>query len=478
MPNKYEVAREWMGDPIVEWALLNTLGMLQGVEIPKNVNLLDDSEENRYVMSQTVRAYSVVSNTGINDQKRGRSPARSMPNWGLMGELIQNPISDIGTSIRPRSLIEYEQGNWKPQDMLCFLDVELFDKHNPAEALVNQLGTLRRIEPIFEIITKLLDRLNIPHMSTLTGRGYHFSFRVDGSSAAMDGLIDIGRSVEPEVLERHQFDHHRNKRQYPIHPTFEMAFRGATILQQFLALQIQRECRGTSLHVTFSDLGDRGIAIDNTTMLRHAGTAKIMVCPGFWIKPLVNPDKYGGEAIVNNTRLITRLPRGNSNVGQVNRIEDLVAARQKINRAKRLLEEFAVGVPDASQGMQKLIADYKKSELKKLQDQLDQHHQIDEQVRWNSTYRNYSGITQNYPAVTELIRYPNPALLQPESLRFFVNTLVDAGWQPIHIVGLLSAIYNDPNIQWGRGFERHDIKVRRAWGWVFIILSQALVNEV
>lgn len=128
--------------------------------------------------------------------------------------------------------------------------------------------------------------------------------------------------------------------------------------------------------------------------------------------------------------------------------------------------------------MQKLIADYKKSELKKLQDQLDQHHQIDEQVRWNSTYRNYSGITQNYPAVTELIRYPNPALLQPESLRFFVNTLVDAGWQPIHIVGLLSAIYNDPNIQWGRGFERHDIKVRRAWGWVFIILSQALVNEV
>lgn len=480
MPNRYELARDWMAHPVISRALIHVLGYPENEPLPESFSLLNDSSEIRAVLAQIPRAYLAVGNQSILERKHHRTPARSIDPVELISELQQMPISEVGMSIRPR---QYEFENeelihqeW-PQDIVLFLDIEMFDRTNPARVIVDQLSFFQQLEPVFTGISELFKEYGIAHTSVMTGRGYHFYFRVTGDSDAMRGLVHVGQNIEPSVLHKQATAQQYSKQEAPIPPAFEQAYKGATILQQYLARLIQKRLsdfqRESGISITFSDVGQFGVAIDNTSLGRHAGTGKVMVHPGFWLKPQVAPYKFGGESFVEQTPLITRLPRSHSDKGSEASIARMVEARLRFNKGISVVEDFEGNIPDASEAVEPLINMYLASDLYQLQQDLDRFNEIHPEADWPQTYRFYPGIKWDNPSLSHILDNPYPELLKPGALQYFINTLVDAGWSPIHIMGLLTALYTDPYIQWHDAFDRHDVKMRRAWGWVFIILSQA-----
>lgn len=478
MPNRYELASEWMADPAIGRALLHVLGYPESEPLPTSFSLLQNSQSNREILAQVPREYVAVSNQLIHERKQ-KSPARTIDPTQLLGELDYMPISEVAMSLRPRQQefenVELIQEEW-PQDMVMFLDIEMYDKVNPARVIVDQLSFFQQLEPVYDEISALFDENGIAHTSVMTGRGYHFYFRVTGNTRAMQRLVSIGQNIEPGVLHKQATAHLYSKQEAPIPPKFEQAYKGAIVFQQYLSRIIQKRLsqfqHEAKMPITFSDVGKLGVAIDNTTLLRHAGTGKVSVYPGFWVKPLINPQQYGGHYFVDKTPLITRLPRGHSFKGTEPSLERMIEARQKFDRGISVVNDFEGNIPDASEAILPLIENYVASSLYQLQQSMEDFSEIDPEHEWPQTYRNYSGIKVANPSIAHILEAPNPELLKPDALQYFITTLVDAGWPPIHIVGLLNAIYTDPHIQWQGNFDRHDVKMRRAWGWVFIILSQ------
>jgi hypothetical protein len=244
MANRYELARQWMAHPVVGRSLIQVLGYPEQEYLPEDFSILNDTAATQEILAQIPRAYLSIVNQAIFEQKQYKSPARTIDAVELPRELNQMPISEVGMSIRPRQT-EYEneeliEQEW-PHDIVMFLDIEMFDRTNPARVIIDQLGFFQQLEPVYAGISELFNAYDLPHTSVMTGRGYHFYWRIIGDSEAMQKLVHIGQHIEPEVLHKQATAQLYSKQAAPIPPAFEKAYKGATIIQQFLVRLIQKK---------------------------------------------------------------------------------------------------------------------------------------------------------------------------------------------------------------------------------------------
>lgn len=232
MSHKSEEARAWYGDPTVSKAALRLMGLDPSVVVPPTFSLVWDLPDHREVLAQLPQAYSVVSNPTIQWNKSGRSPARSIENDEIIQVLSEDPLADIGMSLRPkRQIVEKEHAH--PPEIVCFLDIEHFDNSDPGRVLADQLGVFRELEGVYRVAGEVLSSYQIPYLAATSVRGYHFYFRVSGNTMAMAGLQTIGSVIEPQVLYRHQHDHRYCKRPYPIETVVEQVFKGSCLCSSY-----------------------------------------------------------------------------------------------------------------------------------------------------------------------------------------------------------------------------------------------------
>lgn len=320
-----------------------------------------------------------------------------------------------------------------------------------------------------------LTEFSIPYMSSLTGRGYHHFSYVPSGTPAYALMLDIGSGVEQEVLQKQREAHLISKQPYVLPLAVERMYRASMFLQQYVFTKVMRSLDGHAgnLRLDVSDYSDVGVALDNTSLVRHAGTGKVFIPGSVYIKPLLDPSKFGGQDALDSTPLLLRILRANTAKSEIERnLGKLIMDRQNNHRGRANMEQFGGLIPDGSEGVEHLAREYLGSNLRQLQLALQDYSQLDPRNTWHDTYKNTEALLQQYPELRDILRYPNPKLLEPEALDYLINYLADKGWHPIHIVGLLAAHYEDQSFNFAEVMDRHNVPFRHAWAWVFMILSK------
>lgn len=473
-----ETPKDYYSNPVVSRAILEFLGC---TDLPESPSLLAGGD----FLGKASAEYLAVVNLAIRLEKSGKVPVRSIKPQELPSILGKDPATEIFQSLWQKDAPGQEDlplEERKPIRSLFVLDIEYYNKKFPGKAFVDQLGTFQLLEPAYQTVREILLSYGINHLAVMTGRGYHFISQIPFGSSVLDELIELGNLIEPPVAKFQKVVPARSKRDRPIPPKSELAYKGLSYLAHFIFTRSIRNARKRSqIPVEVSDLGEEGIAFDaTTTMVRHVGSAKIGVPGSIYVKPLIATEVIG-EEIVRRTRLLTRVVRavGDRELGS---IEELIQARQNYKLALFNLEKSGGEIPDGSVGIAMLIEDYERSGLRKLHKAIDEE-QGDPQEIWHRTYRNYSGIIEKNPDLAFIINKANPKLLEPDSLNYLIDTLFDrwGGRENIRIAGhvrtFLRAVYEDPKFHWGERFTRHESATRHASGWTAIILGKRFESE-
>jgi hypothetical protein len=116
-----------------------------------------------------------------------------------------------------------------------------------------------------------------------------------------------------------------------------------------------------------------------------------------------------------------------------------------------------VEIPDASLGMERLIAAYQASSLAAFHaDFLSQEH--DAPGLWPETYDS-TPLEMLPPCTRFILEHPNDLLLRPGCVQRVVRVLLSLGWHPRHIAGLVRSKYERDH-GWGDQWNGYDPATR------------------
>lgn len=445
--------------------------MVRGIEgdypdLEQGITKLSDSGNLHNALSHSLAAFVVVKGRSIEaavGKKQKRVPVtdlrfgtQTLQNYFIN---FENPPPEILQSFvgKPREKF----GRQWPSRVLFNIDMEI---HTPyAKAADDDLSLFNRLEPARKILEDALLSYGIPHTCIMTGRGYHFVTQVMGSSIFMDHLVDAGWKIEDSVKGMLDSNEMQDKLGFRMPHSAECAYKAITRLQQYLITKVIRRIRHAGQRVEISDRGGDCVVLDNTSQLRtsHSGNVAVVASPY---------EKF----YENGGRIMARLNRSHNRREWIF-INDGHHKRRYMDSTLRYLKHCVGYIPEGSDGLSRLLWDYKQSSLfNHLHNPMDHVHPEPPHT-WGYTYRahDYHYLKQWGIDVWQWTHDRNPVqnLLNPEILNGFIFALDRHGWHPRHIAGLLRSIYEDSRFNWG-GFFFADNAERHANGWVEIILGQ------
>ncbi|MBU4310371.1 hypothetical protein KKD34_02170, partial [bacterium] len=92
---------------------------------------------------------------------------------------------------------------WDKKSTLAILDIEYFNLDSLAGLYTDQLGSFRKMEPIYSTIERVLEEYQIPHVNNTTTSGYHFVSRIPFTSPVHRELEEIGY-LNPTLKEKYR----------------------------------------------------------------------------------------------------------------------------------------------------------------------------------------------------------------------------------------------------------------------------------
>jgi len=350
---------------------------------------------------------------------------------------------------------EVSRSLWDRRSLVVDLDMEYVNFDFPGEAYLNPERSFGLQRPVVRAVRHLLAEHGIRPLHVLTGRGHHFLWQVDMRSLAFRRLSRLGRV--PDSL------HHRYARPHPpgaMAVPFEVgrAFAGLGLVMEHLGHRIRdlaepesaipvelaelstnRPARGRELVVVdLSEYGDglslRHVAIPFTRYLkpyRNRGVVGAHVSrwvPMTWVIP--SPDGPEPEAL---------------------------GVMRSETRVVQLARSARTEIPDQASGMADLVASYEASPLARAHD-LFYSAEHDPPTQWHRTYDRTS-LESLPPCARRILERPNDLLLRPGGILKVVRALLDLGWHPRHIAGLVRSKYERDH-GWGFRWFRDDASAR------------------
>lgn len=397
--------------------------------------------------------------------------ARPIASAALEDEIAaQQGLLDLSTSLWHK---DDRQRPGYPRRALLVWDIDWFGP-DAAAPFQEPCRVLRQVEPVLQVLEAALAAYGIAHITVVTGKGAHLVTAIPAHSPVMDELIRIGNVIEPTVLAKQAAGHSpwAALDGRPVPPASELSFKGAVRLQQFLITrQIGHARQATNLPVEISDIGQEGIALDNTAATGTVNTRTISVLGSIY-KPQKRPSATAGQFII-------RIPR--TGPGFELSLHETLRLRRDWSMAAEYLGTIDSRIPDGSAGVRKLIREYDRSALAHLHRAMDRSFG-DEPGMFAHGYRNYAAIarqTSDPGRIAWLIAHANTALLQPANLAYFIEELFrawggsrdDLAVAP-HVAGLLRAIYEDPALHWWNRWMGPEDALRHARGWVEQVLGR------
>jgi len=332
---------------------------------------------------------------------------------------------------------------WDKKWLLADLDIEYLNFDFPAEPFLDYERCFRLQEPVVAAIEGVFAETGLRPLHTVTGRGHHFAWTIDPARAVFHQLAQLGRVSSG--LERAYAAPHPPEGQ-PVNRELGRAFAGLALVMEYFAHQIMAEAQPACPIPIWPEALDRGpqergreiIVLDISEYGDPLHTRAVRTPFSVYIKPWLHPEMLTPE-IEDRIPVMVMVPTQGVETGQI------VPMMRDLRRAAAWAARVDCCIPEGSEGTEQLLGHYLDSEVRRFH---DEYYAVEPEPpeRWPTTYDRLS--PEGLPAAARYaLEHPNDALLKPGFVRQLMSALLDRGWHPRHIAGLLQSKY-ERNYGW------------------------------
>lgn len=328
---------------------------------------------------------------------------------------------------------------WDKESTVAVLDVEYYNNDYPGEIYYDPYACFLKLEPLYETIQSKLQEWQIPHLTLMTGQGYHFAWKLRADTQADRALEQIGRLNDSVEGKYNVTTTHRHRRVSLKHGR---AFDGLGRVMEFLCHDLMRAVGNRSpVPVVFSDIvvgrtdgkASEAVSVDLSAYGDPINMRDIR-CPfSTHQKHKVQIYKVGRQ-IARDVPIQLALPR-RPDIS----LHDLLNSRRNYAAAAELAASGECRLPSADIHFYDRIRAYQQSPLAEFHREYDAA-EHDDPKDWPKTYDAVK-LSKLPPCIALPLSRPNPHVLQPTHLQNIVRYLTLTGWHPKHIGGLIRSKY-------------------------------------
>jgi len=337
---------------------------------------------------------------------------------------------------------------WDRESLIAHLDIEYVNFDFAAEAYLDPERTFELQEPVERAIHRILSFYGIRALHVLSGRGHHFAWRIDRGSPVFSKLAEMGARACAET----------GPQPPPGDGKLAKAFAGLGLAMEFvgrLAIELAAPESTIPVDLTAVEVGpsERGremVSIDISEYGDPLRTRTVRVPFSAYLKPWQQMHAVGANNIPRIGPIIF-VPLDGVDIRQ-----GMVAMRDP-KQAALLAEKISARIPDATAGTGALLSHYRGSALRRFHDffYAAQH---DSPRLWPGTY-DRTPLGDLPEAAREALVFPNDLLLRPTGMRAVVEALLDRGWHPRHIAGLIRSKFERDH-GWGGQWREYSPTMR------------------
>lgn len=341
--------------------------------------------------------------------------------------------------------------------LLLHLDVEYVNFDAPGEAYLDPWRVFELQEPVVRVIERLLLAWGIAPLHMITGQGHHFVWRVRLKSELAERIRALNPAPELVDLCMKRVGSGVTSE---IHREQQEGFSAVALLMEFVAHRIKSEAARRSLipvEITAVQVG-RGasgrremISIDISEYGDPLHTRMVRMPFTNYLKPWLS-------GLAQNLGIQNELARFRSIPLHEMDVQQAVGFRQDEAAVLDLARRAGTRIPRQEEGTANMLEAYLASDLRRFH--LDYYAaQHDPQEIWQLTYDRTPLDTLPHE-VSDFLAWPNDRLLKPSCIQLVTRTLVEEGWHPRHIAGLIRSKFENPECGWGVDWNDYDPATR------------------
>jgi hypothetical protein len=336
--------------------------------------------------------------------------------------------------------------------LLAHIDIEYVNFDFPADAYLDPARAFALQEPVELAVHRVLAHYGIEPLHILSARGHHFVWRISRASKVFSRLVDAGRTAQlhDSLLLR--------RRDGLDAPSITSAFSGLGLLMEFVARLVMRISAPetvipvdmTAVEPPASVRGREMISIDLSEYADPLPMRTIRVPYSGYLKPWQQHHAVGPANLPRIGPIIFVTLDGAE-------LRHGLAAMRDPRLAAELARDTSAVIPDHTTGTEHLLHHYLGSDLRCFHDFFHAAHHDDPQ-RWPETY-DHTPLDHLPAGAREALRQPNDLLLRPVGMKRVTEALLDQGWHPRHIAGLIRSKF-ERNHGWGEEWKDYSPALR------------------
>ncbi|MFM8657356.1 MAG: hypothetical protein ACKOD5_09535, partial [Chthoniobacterales bacterium] len=344
-----------------------------------------------------------------------------------------------------RSLADRDQ-------LIAHLDIEYVNFDFPADPYLDPERAFALQEPLEAAVKRLLAHYGIEPLHILSGRGHHFVWGIDRSSCVFARLASIGRGtlLHDSLLLR--------RRDGLDAPLITSAFAGLGLLMEFAARLVMElaapdtviPIEMTAVEVPASRRGRELISIDLSEYADPLPMRTIRVAFSGYLKPWQQVQATGPSNLSRIGPILFVTLNGAD-------LRDGLKAMRDTNLAAEWARGSSAIIPDQTMGTEHLLHHYLGSGLRKFHEFFFSAHH-DDPHRWPETY-DHTPLNDLPGGARDALRHPNDLLLRPVGMKTVTKALIQRGWHPRHVAGLIRSKFERDH-GWGEEWKDYSPALR------------------
>jgi hypothetical protein len=334
---------------------------------------------------------------------------------------------------------------WDTRNLLFVFDLDYLNVDSQRSAFAYSAQTFVTLEPTFRAVLAVLRHFGIRPFRLMTGRGYHFLGRIPLTHPIVDALA----ALLPSAPRWHADIEARRPAGIDATMTARhaRAAAGLGLLIEHLSHLVLRQASAFSavpvvVNGTVVGRGPRGrecVSLDFSHIGDPLDTRLIRVAFGPYQWHRFRPDIFGVP--VASLPPLVALPRPREP------LTSMLLSTRDLAAGRRLASREAIGIPDISIGIRRVLTSYRHSALAVFHD------------TFASERSSPPPDVDLPPCVGRAFTAPNDLLLKPEHIQHAVRLLMARGWTARQVADAVGAAYA-ADCQWGSRWRRIDRQTR------------------
>lgn len=371
--------------------------------------------------------------------------------------------SFINIDMKPPGALDYFLDNgfdicrslWDSEFLIADLDIEYVNFDFPDEPYLDLKRSFQIQEPVVRTIENILLRYSLNPLHLISGRGHHFLWRISRNSRAFRRISSLGHlSHHLEEIYSHRFSPAGES----VSSELGAAFSGLGLIMEYMVYQIKEEASpicDLPVNLTAVTVGPRQrgreiVSLDISEYGDPLHTRAIRVPFSAYLKPWTK-EKRLNKSVADRIPFQFIVPLHEMDILRA------IEVMKDQHKIAELAKQVSTKIPGQVKGMERLVAAYKNSDVRRFHDWFySQHHEPPDV--WYKTY-DLTPVEMLPSCVRRILKKPNDLLLRPAEIEIVVKSMLSLGWHPRHIAGLIRSKY-ERDYGWGEYWYVYDAGLR------------------